>query len=146
MQILYTTTDVIRSTIGLDSNDLPDAIVNGCNLDLLMEERLLIILPDHENAADDDNTFRRLKLWAQYFCALALIQDASLGIPAKMQANTDVLQRFDVDFVALENNLARRVAILENTLLPTTAAQAAATAAPKLMGKATPDYDPITGV
>lgn len=143
MIILYTTTEAIRATLGIDVNDTPDELINNRNFELLLLERLDVILPNHEDASDaDESVLRRLTLWSQYYCALELIRDATLGIPAKIQANTDSVQRFNIDFKALEINLANRVATLEAALNP---AMFGLSIAPSLMGLAKPDYDPITG-
>lgn len=140
--VLYTSTNAIRSSIGIDENDISDGMLLACNLDLLMLERLEEILPNYEAVFDgSDAGERRLKLWCQYFGALALLEDASLGIPQKIQANNDQLSRFTLDFEAIKNSLRARLAAIQVKMvavptLPVT---------PTLFSKSSPDFDPITG-
>ncbi len=140
MDILYTTTDKIRACIGCDIDDLPDEVVNGQDLDLQMEERLATVYPTHESATGDV-VERRLALWCMYFGALTLIEDSVLALAQKIQSNTDQLQRFDVDFEALKNDLRRKLGKLE-PLLNTSLAGASHS----VMGKAGRGYDVVTGV
>lgn len=143
IQILYTTSDAIRAAIGIDEDDLSDAIVAGQFLDLLMMEGLQDVMPDYETQADaSDTVLNRLKLWCTYFGALSLVSDAQLGIPMKIQANTDAMQRFQIDFEKLKENLAAKVAWVEAKLNPDFSN---AVSRPQLIGAAAPDYDPIVG-
>lgn len=139
MIIVYTTTEKIRAAIGCDDQDLPDEIINNQNLDLLMYDRLDDVYPAHESAATDQLE-RRLALWCMYFGALTLIEDSTLSLAMKIQSNTDQIQRFDIDFEALKQELRNKLAILEDKLNPDMFATAFS-----VMGKAPPDYDPIVG-
>ena len=141
MDILYTTSNAIRSAIGIDENDLSDEIVGGQFLDLLMQERLFSVLPDHEAASDDDAVLGRLKLWSTYYCAWTLITNAALGIPQKIQANTDSLQRFNIDFEKLALHLQAAWMRMEAMLNPSQSLSVPIT----IFGKASPAYDPIKG-
>lgn len=140
--ILYTTTEKIRACIGCDDQDLPDEIVNNRNLDLLMEERLELVFPTHATATIASD-LRKLALWCMYFGALTLIEDASLSIAQKIQANTDQLQRFDIDFEQLKKDLRAKLSNLESVLNPEQFSTAGV--APQLIGLATAAYDVITG-
>lgn len=139
-EILYTTTALIRATIGCDEQDLPDEVINNRSLDLLMLERLEEVYPTHESYVSE-TVDRRLALWCQYFGALTLIEDAVLSLAQKIQANTDQLQRFDVDFEQLKKDLKAKIMALEGRLN-----SALAPTSFTVMGKATPGYNPITGV
>ena len=139
--ILYTNSDKIRSAAGLDAHDVSDAMMQGVDFELLMLERLSIVLPDHENLSSDEGIERKLKLWCQYFGAWTLITNAILAIPQKIQANTDAVTRFPVDFNLLGLNLQSNISLLERQLNPLTAAPGAV----KLFGKAGSNYDPVTG-
>lgn len=137
--ILYTTTDKIRACIGCDDQDLPDAVVNGKELELLMLERLSDVYPTHETESSEAGE-RRLALWCMYFGALTLIEDSSLSIAQKIQSNTDQLSRFDIDFEKLKEELRRKLAMVESKLTPAVYGTVFS-----IMGKATPAYDPVTG-
>jgi hypothetical protein len=142
--ILYTTADAIRSTIGIDENDVSDAMLLAQNLDLQMIERLEVFLPTYEAVYDgSDAGERRLTLWCQYFGALQLIENSALGIPQKIQANNDQLARFQVDFDKLVEKLRNKLVALETKMIESV------TGLPviqfSLMGKSTPDFNPVTG-
>lgn len=141
IKVLYTTVASIRATIGVDDNDISDSMILDRNLHLAMLERLSDIMPTHEDAFDASETNeRRLTLWCQYFGALQLLEDTSLGIPQKIQANNDQLSRFAVDFEELKNSLRKKITDLENKLLGKTSA-----AAVTIMGISQPSYNPVTG-
>lgn len=137
--ILYTTTDKIRACIGCDEEDLPDAVVNGQELELLMLERLSDVYPTHETEATEAGE-RRLALWSMYFGALTLIEDSTLSLAQKIQSNTDQLSRFDIDFERLKEELRKKLAMVESKLAPEVYGTPFS-----IMGKATPAYDPVTG-
>jgi hypothetical protein len=141
IKVLYTTVASIRATIGVDENDLSDQMVVDQNLHLLMLERLDDILPTHEAAFDASETNeRRLTLWCQFYGALQLIENTSLGIPQKIQANNDQLARYAVDFEQLKADLRKKLVGLENKLTEKTANTAIT-----LMGVVQPTYNPVTG-
>jgi hypothetical protein len=139
--IVYTTTDKLRACIGCDGEDLPDAVINSRDLDLLMLERLDTVFPAHASNISAPIT-RKLTLWCLYFGALTLIEDAVLALPQKIQSNTDQIQRFNIDFEALKSDLRNKLGVLETALNP---ALSSAATAYSIMGKASPSYDVITG-
>jgi hypothetical protein len=141
INVLYTTVAAIRATIGVDENDISDSMVVDQNLDLAMLEKLSDIYPDHEALFDtSETTERRLTLWCQYFGALSLLENTSLGIPQKIQANNDQLARFPVDFEQLKADLRKKITTLENRLVEKI------TATPfNIMGVSQPNYNPVTG-
>lgn len=140
--VLYTTLESIRATIGVDENDVSDQIILDQKLDYQMLERLEEFLPTHEDIYDgSDEGLRRLTLWCQYFGALQLLDNSVLAIPQKIQANTDQMSRFPVDWEALKEGLRRKLSKLENTLLRAPAASGVFS----IMGTSLPTYDPVTG-
>lgn len=142
--ILYTDSVAIRSTIGLDENDLSDDILSSQNLDLQMVDRLEDFLPTYETVYDgSDAGERRLTLWCQYYGALLLLENASLGVPQKIQANNDQLARFQIDFEKVAETIRRRMVSLETKLIESVTGTAASSFS--VMGKATPDFNPVTG-
>lgn len=141
IKVLYTTVASIRATIGVDENDLSDQMVVDQNLHLLMAERLGDILPGYEDAFDASETNeRRLTLWCQFYGALQLLENASLGIPQKIQANNDQLARYAVDFEQLKADLRKKLVGLENKLMDKTTNTAFT-----FMGVSQPNYNPVTG-
>jgi hypothetical protein len=141
IKVLYTTVASIRATIGVDENDLSDAMVVDQNLELVMVERLSEFLPDYETLFDQSETNeRRLTLWCQFYGALQLLENASLGIPQKIQANNDQLSRYAVDFEQLKIDLRKKLVGLENKLLGRTS-----TTSFTVMGISQPNYNPVVG-
>lgn len=139
--ILYTTLEAIRATIGIDENDLSDQMILDQNLELVMLERLSVVIPTHETKFDSsEDAERRLTLWCQYFGALELLENTSLGIPQKFQANNDQLSRYDVDFEKIKDDLRRKLGALENRLNDVVVATGAL-----IMGASLPNYDPVVG-
>ena len=142
--ILYTTAIAIRSTIGVDENDLSDEMIEGQNLNLQMIERLEDFLPTYETVYEETEAgARRLKLWCQYFGALQLIENSALGIPQKIQANNDQLARFTLDFEKLKEGLRGKVVALESKMIESVSGTTVASFS--VMGKSTPDFNPVTG-
>lgn len=140
--ILYTNSDAIRSSIGVDENDVSDAMIAAQNLDMQMIERLSEIAPTYETIFDSsDDGERRMTLWCQYFGALTLLENAALAIPQKIQANNDQLSRFQVDFEAIKESLRGKLKTLENKVNPPVAA-----IAHSVMGISSAGYSPVTGV
>jgi len=144
MEILFTTSESIRATVGLDADDVPDSILQDQNLDLQMQDRLTEFLPAYEDyfAQSEDNE-RNLILWCQYYGALQLISICQLGIPEKFQANNDIIGRFQVKFDALAASLLTKIGKLE--LKITNPGVSAGDIIPVLISKSVPNYNPITG-
>lgn len=139
--ILYTTSDSIRSIIGLDENDISDAMMGACNLDLRMLDRLADIRPDYEVFADaSDINSSRMTLWCQLFGAFILLDETQLGIPQKIQANNDQLSRFTVDFEKLKDSIKTRLSAIERKIIPSKDI-----ATYSIINNAIPSVDPITG-
>ena len=139
IRILYTTSDSIRATIGVDENDLSDDMLAAQNLDLAMLERLDTILPTFEAIHDgSDAGERRMTLWCQYFGALHLLENATLGFLQHLQANNDKVARFAVDFEVLKDSLRKKLAQMEYKM-------GAASTKVTLLSRAIPDFNPVTG-
>lgn len=140
--VLYTTTNAIRSVIGLDDNDVSDAMILNQNMADWMQIDLEEFMPDHATDTADASILTRVRVWCQLWGALKLIMLGPLGIPQRFSANQDELQRFaNIDWKALEERLRSQLNDLQGKLTPTTPS-----ATFSIMGKAVPAYDPITGV
>jgi hypothetical protein len=140
--VLYTTTQGIRATLGVDLYDVSDQMILDANLDLSMLQRLGIIRPDHATFFATTIGAPLLTLWCQYYGALVFAETAQMAFPMKIQANQDAMQRFTIDFDKLLENLRSRLRVLEGLLDPTLIAVGPS----GLLGIAKPSYDPVTGV
>ena len=140
--VLYTTTNAIRSVIGLDDNDVSDAMILNQNMSDWMQIDLEEFMPDHATDTLVAATMTRVRVWCQLWGALKLITLGPLGIPQRFSANQDELQRYaNIDWKGLEERLRSQLNDLQGKLTPTTPS-----ATFSIMGKAVPSYDPITGV
>jgi len=144
-KILYTTTDAIRGCLGVDGYDVEESMLVNAGLDKLMLLRLMSILPNHEAVFDTEEGELRLTVWAQLYGALMFIGTGQLAVAKKYAANQDTMERFDIDFLALVENLKRRIGALEKELNPAVGA-IYPTGMFTLVSKAEPEYDPVTGV
>ena len=139
--ILYTNSDAIRSSVGLDENDVSDAMIANQNLGMQMLERLSDFAPDYEDIYDgSDEGERRITLWCQFFGALVLLEDASLAIPQKHQANSDQLSRFPIDFEVVKEGLRGKIKALEKKINPPITSVTFSVA-----GISSAGYNPVTG-
>jgi hypothetical protein len=140
--ILYTNTDAIRSSIGVDENDVSDTMITNQNLDLQMLERLSEVMPNYESVYEgSEEGERKVTLWCQYFGALTLLENAALAIPQKIQANNDQLVRYQVNFEAIKVSLRDKLKTLEKKINPPVASTAHS-----VMGISFAGYNPVTGV
>lgn len=138
VDILYTTTDAIRGAIGVDDSDIEDSLITGQDMALQMEHALLKFFPDHEAESIDELVEMKLKLWCMWFGALRLAE-SPLAVPKRLGTGKDEFERFIIDWEALRFRAKGKLAELVKELVPTY------TAAKSIMGKATPDYNPIEG-
>ena len=136
--VLYTTTDAIRSAIGVDDADLEDSIILDQGMADQMELALLKFMPDHEDQIDDELVELKLKLWCMWFGALR-IAESPLAVPKRLGTGKDEYERFNIDWEGLRVRARGKLAELLVELVPATSN------AVTLMGKATPDYNPIEG-
>lgn len=140
--VLYTTTEAIRATIGIDEDDVDDNALLQQNLEYQMEERLSEWLPSYATiyGASVDGA-RRLTLWCQYFGALTVIESNQLAIPQKIQANTDQMSRYQIDFEKLKADLRSRLFNIENKLVVPLSKTTFS-----IIGSSAAGYDPVTGI
>ena len=145
LSILYTTAASIRATIGLDDADMDDDALAALNLDMQMRVTLSGMLPDYETLYTESSLKAfQLSLWCQYFGALFIVELGPLGIAQKYQANNDQWSRFNnIDWDALKQSLKAWMKKIEDLLKNPTALETAKRFS--IMGKSTPDYDPIIG-
>jgi len=136
--ILYTTTDAIRSAIGTDESDIDDTILLGQDMELQMTYDLVKLMPDHEDQSGDELVEMKLKLWCMWYGALRLAE-SPLAIPKALGTGKDEFLRFEIDWEALRIRASGKLAELTKELVP------AYTSFNTVMGKATPDYNPIEG-
>ena len=137
--VLYTDTDAIRSVIGVDDADVPDEIITGQNMAMQMEYELDKIFPTHATDIYSNVLIeRKLQLWCMWFGGLR-IAESPPAVAKRYSTGKDEFERFVIDWEALAAKARKKLAELEEDLVPTAVANVT------LMGKATPAYNPITG-
>lgn len=135
--ILYTDTDAIRATIGLDDSDVEDTVLTTQFLDLQMTRELDKFYPTHSTDFFAIPTVAdQLKLWCTYFGALRLAE-SPLAAPFKLGTGKDEFTRFPMDWDALKMDLKAKLAEIQEDLTPAT------TTGHTLFSKSTPASDPI---
>lgn len=148
----YTDTDAIRHAIGVTANEVPDAMLTGMKLEDRLESDLYEWLTSHAtdyptwtavgaSAAHQQNA-RNLRLYATYFCAAEVVA-FQLAIPSMVGDGKNQLRRFEgVDFEQLAAYLADQAAKYRQLL--DEAVNGTAQLSLTLLGRAVPDYDPVT--
>lgn len=136
--IFLTSTDQIRSALGLDIDDVPDVMLTDGNMAEEMEIELADVYANYEGSVSEAIE-TRLKLWCMYWGALQVVTVKRLAIMERIQANQDQLQRPKIDWDRLEEILKGKLADQERVL----DTPSYTTLSP--IARAVPDYNPITG-
>jgi hypothetical protein len=150
----YTDTDAIRGAVGLTVSDIPDASLIDQKLGSELESDLSEWLPTHAAlyatgtaggaTAADAQIAAYLVLYAQWFCASALVTQMVLGIPALISDGKSEMRRFvNIDLDDLAGRVQAKRDFYRNRLAEGQG-QAVVTAT-SIMQAGVPDYDPVTG-
>lgn len=138
LTVLYTTTNAIRSVIGVDDADIEDEMITGQDMEAQMRSALEKFTVTHSNDIFDPVKAPSLKLWCMWFGGLRLAESPT-AIAKKYGTGKDEWERFDIDWEALRKLAKEKLAELQEEILP------APSASFSLMGKSTPGYNPIEG-
>jgi len=131
-QILYTTTDKIRSALGVDERDMSDSQITDRDPDKELRLDLTSWVPTHSTiyaagtAADSTETEQiladALTLYSTYFCALISLTALKLAAPQAVSDGKNTLNRFaTIDWQKLEMDLRSRMANYQKAILDLTA-------------------------
>lgn len=138
VDVLYTNTNAIRSAIGVDAADIENEMIVDQDMESQMSVALAKFNPTHTTDKFDPSKLPALKLWCMWFGALRLAESPP-AIAKKYGTGKDEWERFDIDWEALKKTAREKMAELQEGITPATSATFS------LMGKATPDYNPIEG-
>lgn len=138
VDVLYTNTNAIRSAIGVDAADIENEMITGQDMESQMVVALNKFNPDHVTDKFVPAKLPALKLWCMWFGALRLAESPP-AIAKKYGTGKDEWERFDIDWDKLKANAQEKLAELQEEITPTVAVGF------QMMGKATPDYNPIEG-
>lgn len=149
----YTTTQAVRGCMGVDANDCPDATMVDSKLDLELSLDLDTWLATHAAlyaagiaggaTAAETAISNRITLYAQWFCALEMI-NRQLLVP---QINTDgkaQMDRFKVDLNLLAEKAAAKVGKYKGELVELVDGTTPTSAYSDFVSVAVPGTDVIT--
>jgi hypothetical protein len=137
--VLYTNTDAIRSAIGVDDADVSNAMITSQDMTLQMNVALTKFLPTHVvDFAASATVENQLRLWCMWYGAWRLAESPP-AVPKRLSTGKDEYERFPINWKELAKNARAHLDELEEALVPTTGGSGLT-----IMGKATPDSDPIT--
>jgi len=150
---VYTNTDAIRSSMGVDDVEIPDEKMSALHLEEELLLDLSIWLPNAQQIFDDAEFSavptldqiqkgRTLKLFSQWFCAARALS-IWLYYPQRISDGVQDMRRFsNLDLDELAKNAEKTANKYKGILLGLEGTPIQFHA---LLGKASPNYDPVTG-
>ncbi len=149
-----TTTEAIRALLGISESghELDDQVFT--DLDIETELTFSLDLWLTEAAATDVNTVlltgtikavSALSLCAKYLGALLLIPSLSSATAKMLSDGQDEFQRQDRDFLQMSKDFQAKLGMYQAALLSALAVTANTTTF-AVMGRAIPNFDPVTGI
>ena len=158
LPISYTTSDAIRSLLGLDEDDLSDEQITARNLEKELNMDIASWCSNHVTLADLVNTglatqvevdlVDALGLYSAYFCAKLVIPAMQLGASQKIADGKNSYDRFTtVDFQKIYEQMSERAAFYKTFIVNNNVALVVTTLAStyKPFSLVAPSYDPVTG-
>lgn len=148
----YTTTDAIRSSLGIDAQDVSDSAILDSNLQIELETDLQEWLPDHATlyseggsaSATDEQKLKKnyLVLYSQYFCAYQLAL-RPLFFPQIVSDGKNQLNRFsDLEPQEIVDRARANMDKFRTKL--DELHNSAVSSEPNVLAVSVPDYDPVT--
>lgn len=154
MDVYLTTSEAIRAVLGVsgDSQELPDSVFTDHELEDEIELHLESWLDETANtdvstvmASGPARARTALPLCAKYLGALLLLPSLTTATASKLSDGQDEFTRQDRDIRKMQEDLQAMLHKYQGLILD--ALEATATALPfQIIGRAAPNYDPITGV
>lgn len=117
--VLYTNSDAIRAVAGVDDHDVSDATLTARKLDLELSADLRVWLPTHATVysegtapgatASEQDQANLLILYATYFCAAQVVENAPLSMLQSVGDGKNTQSRFSkADLTALRERLREK--------------------------------------
>lgn len=151
----YTTTDAVRGCLGVDKDDCPDRYMVDSKVDLELSLDLDGWLPTHAALYTAGTTGTptatvkaiadRIKLYAQWFVALEFA-NRPLTVPQIVTDGKAQLDRFKVDWKALAELAAQKVAKYKGELQAAVDGTTVVASYTNYVNVAVPGADPVTEV
>lgn len=153
MDVYLTTSEAIRAVLGVseDSQELPDSVFEDMELDIEIELQMETWLLEMANtsisavlASGPARARTAIPLCAKYLGALIMLPSLLTYTASKQSDGQDEFQRQDRDLEQLREDLLALLSKYQAIILE--ALEATASALPfQVIGRAIPNYDPITG-
>lgn len=143
-----TTTEAIRATLGIsaDTLELEDQVFEDLEIEDALEIELNVWLPSPVLTMFSSATADQMKLLkqaARYTGALLLLPQLLTMTASKQSDGQNEFQRQDRDVLQLKKELEGKLSQYKNLLLDALSVVSVKTYT--LFGRASPDFDPITG-
>lgn len=119
LPIWYTTTDQIRSALGLTPEDVADEQIISRGLDKELGIDLTSWLPTHATVyANGGDTSNALQMYCMYYCCGMMIPALKLATPKDISDGKNSVSRFDpVDFDKIQAQMQDRQLYYKRFLL-----------------------------
>jgi len=119
--ILYTDTDQVRSALGLDAEDMSDAMITSRNLEMELSLDLAGWIPTHSSlyaagiantaTEEEKNVSSSLVLYSTYFCCDLVFDSVQMAAPQSVSDGKNSMSRFTPqDWQKIEDRIKARKA------------------------------------
>jgi len=147
----YTTTEQVRSSLGLTDNEVTDTMLESLDMEVYLYTNMYTWLPDHparwatsqkpSPTPSEEQVGRLIEMFAQWYCA-SLLADMWLAFPQRLSDGKTDIRRFDsIDLEELSRKTRKLAASFKSQLLDEIGQKIAALG---LAGSAPPSYDAVT--
>lgn len=153
--ILYTDTDAIRASIGIDEHDYSDGAMIASNLQLELELELDEWVPNHLSIAQaareeaptvsETTQWKLLTLFSQWYCA-GLVSDRVLALNKVVADGKNRGERFEVDLAKVRELALSKAANYKEKLMGAITVGYQSSSQFTFAVASTPSIDPITEV
>jgi hypothetical protein len=150
--VLYTDTSAVRAAVGIKDTEVPDSMITDQQMERQLKTALYGWLPTYEalydagnagTATADEKYIKDLLIsYCLFYCCVRVIE-MSLALRQSVGDGKSQVARFVTDMKALRDMYKDRLnevqALIDDLVTPSEGGVS-------YFGKATPDYDPVTGI
>lgn len=152
--VLYTTTDQIRSMLGLTVEDMSDVQITDRSLDKELSLDLASWISTHATIYStgrgpsattiQSSQSDALQLYCAYYCAYLVAISMQMAAPQAISDGKNAVSRFStIDWAGIQNRIQERLAFYKKFLQ--TSISATAATRPAMFSVANLTTDPVTG-
>jgi hypothetical protein len=150
--VLYTDTSAVRAAVGIKDTEVPDSMITDQQMERQLKTTLYGWLPTYETlydagndgaATSDEKYIKDLLIsYCMFYCCVRVIEMA-LALRKSVGDGKSQVERFDTDLTKLRAMYQERLdevqALIDDLVTPSEGGV-------NYFGKASPDYDPVTGI